>query len=273
MDIASALKRYDESVNPKGQTLPEEHRVYRVKVATAFLKAGVPFAKLECFRDILEENAFRLTDPRHMLHLVPFILEEEKSKIREEIKGKHLSIVFDGTSRLGEVLAVVFRFMHDWNVSQRLVRLQFLAKSVTGEELARELISILSVVYGVQSNLVLASMRDGASVNSAAMKVVKVIYPCIVDERCFSHTLDIVGSKFRTPVLTTFSTMWITLFSHSPKTKMLWKEFTGKASPTYSKTRWWSRWKVLHQMFLQFGDVEPFLTRNEDIGPALRSKL
>ena len=103
---------------------------------------------------------------------MPFILEEEKSKIREEIKGKHLSIVFDGTSRLGEVLAVVFRLMHDWKVSQRLVRLQFLAKSVTGEELARELISILSVVYGVQSNLVLASMRDGASVNSAAMKVV-----------------------------------------------------------------------------------------------------
>ena len=101
MDIADALRKYDESTQPKGQTLPDDQRVYRVKVVMAFLRAGIPIAKLEFLRDILEENALCLTDTRHMLDLVPFILEEERSRIKEEIQGKCLSLVFDGTSRLG----------------------------------------------------------------------------------------------------------------------------------------------------------------------------
>ena len=70
-DIASALKRYDETTQLKGQTLPDEQRIYRVKVVMAFLQAGIPISKLEYLRDILEENALRLTDTRHMLDLVP----------------------------------------------------------------------------------------------------------------------------------------------------------------------------------------------------------
>lgn len=60
VSIATALMKYDEKFNPKGQTLPDEHRVYRVKVMTAFLRAGIPITKLEYFCDILEENAYVL---------------------------------------------------------------------------------------------------------------------------------------------------------------------------------------------------------------------
>lgn len=81
VSIATALKKYNETVNPKGQTLQDEHRVYRVKVMTAFLRAGVPISKLEHFRDILEENALSLTERRHMTDLIPFILREEKSRV------------------------------------------------------------------------------------------------------------------------------------------------------------------------------------------------
>ena len=82
---------------------------------------------------------------------MPFILKQEKDLLRSEVKGKKLSMVFDSTSRLGEVLAVVIRFVDDWEVQQRLVRLEFLQKSVSGEELARQLISVLSVSLGVES--------------------------------------------------------------------------------------------------------------------------
>lgn len=52
---------------------------------------------------------------------------------------------FDGTTRLGEALSVVLRFVDEekWVIQQRLVRLRLLAKSLCGEEIARELISIL----------------------------------------------------------------------------------------------------------------------------------
>ena len=62
-------------------------------------------------------------------------------------------------------------------------------------------------------------MRDGASVNGVAMDVVKIVYPKIMDVRCFSHTLDLVGDKFKTPLLASFCSYWISLFTHSPKFK------------------------------------------------------
>ena len=45
------------------------------------------------------------------------------------------------------------------------MRLEFLAKSLTGEEIAQELINILSVQYGIESKYLLAAMRDGSSVS------------------------------------------------------------------------------------------------------------
>ena len=116
-------------------------------------------------------------------------------------------------------------------------------------------------------------MRDGASVNNVALRVFKVIYPNIMDVRCFSHTLDIVGNKFKTPLLATFSSYWISLFSYSPRTKMLWKDYTGQAMASYSKTRWWSKWEIFHQLMVHFGDLEPFLSAHPEIGPSLKLKL
>ena len=64
--------------------------MYRARVVMAFVKSGIPLAKLECpeMRSLLEENGFRLTDKRHMMDLVPFVLDQERKRIREEVKGK-----------------------------------------------------------------------------------------------------------------------------------------------------------------------------------------
>ena len=96
------------------------------------------------------------------------------------------------------------------------------------------------------------------------MNTVGIVYPSIVVVGCFSHTLDIVGEKFDTPNLGHCGY----LFSHSHKVKSLWKEQTGRAMANFSKTRWWSRWEVLHQVLQQFGDVVLFLNTNTDISPA-----
>ena len=73
--------------------------------------------------------------------------------------------MFDGTSRLREVLAVVIRYFDGWEIQQHLVRLEFLTKSMSGE-VARELINILLVMLGVESRLL--TTRDRTSVNNAA---------------------------------------------------------------------------------------------------------
>ena len=78
--------------------------------------------------------------------------------------------------------------------------------------------------------------------------------------------------KIDIPVLASFIQLWIALFSHSHKVKEMWKQQTGRLMASYSKTRWWSRWEVMHQLMLQFGDVEPFRTR-VDVSTSTRSQL
>ena len=102
-----------------------------------------------------------LSHSRHMMDLVPFILQDECSRTRSEVQGKYISIIFDGTTRLGEVLVVVLRYIEAWEIHQRLVRVDFLQKSLNAEELARQIV-------GVESGNLIAVMRDGASVNAAA---------------------------------------------------------------------------------------------------------
>ena len=67
-------------------------------------------------------------------------------KISKEIEGKKVSVIFDGTIRMGEAMAILVRFVSDdWRIEQQLICVQLLAKSLCGEEIARELISVLQV--------------------------------------------------------------------------------------------------------------------------------
>jgi len=132
---------------------------------------------------------------------------------------------------------------------------------------------LLSVTLGVESGNLIAVMRDGASVNAAAMRTLKIMYPDVLDIRCISHTLDLVGDKFKAPNLSLFFTLWISYFAHSSKLKALWKIQTGRSIATYSQTRWWSRWEVMQQAFVLFGDVEPFLWENEYAGSVMSPKV
>ena len=44
-----------------------------------------------------------------MSDLVPHRVTQEKADIKVEIQGKPVSVIFDGTARLGEVMAIVIR--------------------------------------------------------------------------------------------------------------------------------------------------------------------
>ena len=103
-------------------------------------------------------------------------------------------------------------------MQQRLVRMQMLSKSLAGEEIAIELINVLSVTYSIRPINILAAMRDRVATNNVAMHTLRIVYPLVVDIGCFSHTIDHVRSHFNIPTLSEFISLWISLFSHSPKT-------------------------------------------------------
>ena len=74
-------------------------------------------------------------------------------------------------------------------------------------------------------------MHDRASINLVALWTIKVLYNRLFD---VAHTLDRVGENMKTPVLDEFIKYWISLFSHSPKTRLAWTSMTGLTSPSYS---------------------------------------
>ena len=141
----------------------------------------------------------------------------------------------------------------DWVIQQRLIGLQLLAKSLTGEEIARELISVLQVDYRISPGALVGANR--ASTNSVAMTTLRVLYPDILDVGCCTHTNDHVGERFSTPALSEFVTAWINLFSHSPKARLAWQTCTGRATKLYSKTGWWTRYEVIAQLLEMFGKI------------------
>lgn len=253
-DIAEALVSSDKESHPVGETLPPDQRVYRIKVVMAFLRAGVPLSKMISFRELLEENAFRLSDRRHMSDVIPFISAQEREKIKEELCGKDISVIFDGTTQMGEAMGIVVRYIsHDWKIEQRLVHLQLLAQSMSGEEVAREVIATLSVSYSINPTSLLATKRDRAAVNNVALHTLKVVYPALLDIGCFSQTLDLVGSKFCAPNLVEFTMAWVSLFNNSPKAHLMWREQTGRSVTSYSQTHWWSRWEIMKQLLELYG--------------------
>ena len=108
-------------------------------------------------------------------------------------------------------------------------------------------------------------MRDRTSVNSVAMATLKLLYPSLLDVGCFSHTLDRIGEQFKVPIAVEFTRLWISLFSRSPKARLAWRSYCGRAVPTHSETRWWSQWEVMKQILEAVGEI--FVNNLDGDGP------
>ena len=234
---------------------------------TNFLREGIPIAKLDGLRPIMERNNFSLTQSSHIVEYIPFILSEEKARLQWLLRDKNIGIIVDGTTRLGEAIATVVRFLDGWTVRQVLVRLHTVAKPVTGQDLAKVIDRCLALEYQIDGERVVAAMRDGASVNGVAIRTLQVLYPNVFDVTCFSHPANNAGHHFQFPVLEKFIRLWVQLFSHSSKAKLAWKQRTSFSIKSYSETRWWSLWEVMHLTFTCFEDVKPFLEELYGVTP------
>jgi len=144
---------------------------------------------------------------------------------------------------------------------------------MTGQEIARVLVDTLSREYAVAPKYLLACMRDRAASNNVAVRFLKVMFTHMLDIGCFSHTLVLDGDKICIPHRSEFMLSWNSLFSHSVKAKVLWKEQTDRPIKSYCPTRWWSKWECMRQLLELFGDVQTFIQRNDDSATVTHSKL
>ena len=109
------------------------------------------------------------------VHCNKIVFKQEIENIKKELSSqkrettRDVSVIFDGSTRQGEAIAIIVRFVDDdWVMTQCLMRIDICSKSVNSEELARVLNEALCMEYGIRASPLLAAMRNGASVNQAA---------------------------------------------------------------------------------------------------------
>ena len=184
-----------------------------------------------------------------MRQLILFILQQEYECICQEVKGKDVAIIIDGTTRDVEALVVLVHFVESLTLKQRLVSFKLIKSSVNGDKLAQIIIEVLHRKINVQQNCLLAAMRDRASVNTKALQTVSVLYPDMIDIGCISHFLNKVGEKCHTPTLEPFMASWNLLFCTSIRARNVWKGISGRLMPRYNSIRWWSYWECARVVF------------------------
>ena len=188
-----------------------------------------------------------------------------------------MSVIFDGSTRQGEAIAIIVRFVDDdWVITQRLIRIDICSKSGNSEELTRVLNEALCMEeYGIRASALLAAMRDGASVNQAALNRIRFMFPELFNVVCFSHTLDNVGNHIVIPTLLEFGNLWIRLFSHSHKSKVSMERPNWTGPQNVQRNAVVVEVEVYKQLLEQFGDVSRFLQQAEadKIGPNIVSQL
>ena len=123
------------------------------------LAAGIAPAKLDVLRGLLKEEIPAST---LMRIFIPKVEAYEFKRLREEIKGQKVTVIFDGTTRLDEAIVVLLRWCPaDFSgVQMRLVTVATAEKHMDGPELCAFINNVLVNVLQIESYNVVVGARD-----------------------------------------------------------------------------------------------------------------
>ena len=113
--------------------------VYRYRCVENALYAGIELAKLDYMKPTLERSGVSMADASSLaMAFVPKIEAAELEKTRRDLAGALFCNVFDGTRRLGEVVAMVSRFCtRDFEIKHRLTMFKTVKVHTSGKQLAQ----------------------------------------------------------------------------------------------------------------------------------------
>lgn len=264
-----------------GGCVSEADQAFRFATVRTLMGSGIPFNKLERgLKTLLQRcGSASLGDTADLKRTyIPLVRNEEYELLKKELQGEYFSVIFDGTTRCGEVLAVVVRFCTaDFKIEHRLIALRTAAKHMSGAHLSAMIVRILLQTIGVDAlDRVLACSRDSCSTNGAAVTSLRMgALPNLFDVLCFSHTLHNCAKHMDLQVLESWLTPWFHLMSHSHAAKAKWRSLIETAPKLFSQTRWWSRLECANELGKYYGLITTFLDHlhEEKIAEASTSAL
>jgi hypothetical protein len=201
-----------------------------------------------------------------MDYTVP-LLTHERLILKSEINGQLVWLIFDGATRVAEVMCLIVRYVDsEYNVKQRLIRLKVCEGSFDGEELLAAITDIL-VEAGISYRQVLGTMTDMCAVNIKAMVAWVESYHAtyLLVFGCNSHTYDGCGGKAETPSLQVFWNVFISLSAVSTYAKATWVEAFGETLLSYSATRWWSQLMCKEQLRAVWPKLDEWIATEEGV--------
>ena len=276
IEIMSDLGQYfKENPDLAGGTVTPSAQLFRYRVTEAMMGAGIDVRKADKLRTLLERTGFPSTDSRHLKPFIPKVEASEFQTIVEELLEQFLFFIFDGTTRIGELLNVVARFCSaDFVLVQRLVLLETFLKSLNNVELSGVLTQLILTRLKVSIIKTIGFARDSASVNGAAARRLANTFTGALDMKCFCHTLCHLGEHFQFELLASFISAWINLIYRSPHAYSIWKAFVGSVEG-HSTVRWYNTAEIIMQLATSWSYVLIAIKKfiSEGVGIVTADKL
>ena len=186
-------------------TLSQDVLLFRWRVVETLMQEGIALNKVEALRGLLERGGEKLTSSTHMAEFIPKITDREMQIVMGEIKGEKGCIIFDGTTRLGEAIAALWRQCSpEFVIQTRLVAFRTTETHMSGDALYRLLCTILLRDLGKQPDEVIATARDSCATNGVAERLLMGLCPALAPNKCASHVLVGTGQHIKLPKLSLF---------------------------------------------------------------------
>lgn len=171
----------------------------------------------------------------------------EMESVLHDCKDRSISFCFDGTTDVAEVINIVVRFVTDcFKITQRVLALKLLSKSLDANELARFLVDTIILEKKIEKEHIHAAIRDGAPVNEAALNSLTFYFSTCAFPICLSHSANTAGAEIKKTAdnARCFISCWSLLISHCNHARMLFKEHSGVSVERLGKVRWFTLWEV-----------------------------
>lgn len=265
-----------DEASGKGTILTAAHRSYRMQVMMMWMQAGLPLSRIGVVQQVAAMPiTYSLSDHSNMAREhIPNVQQLLRKRVAAEIKGRDVSVCFDGSPFFGEAFALIVRFQDaHGDMQERLLRLRMLDRTMSGQDIAAVVRDILTKDFAIQPTNVLFFDRDGASANTRAMEFLKFAFSVSHDIVCISHTINNAGKRQTLEYASRFMALWNKIFAHSVNAKTAFKILVGKSQPTPSETRWWSFYEQCAFVSQHWAAVKPFLESDETHTEEARQNL
>lgn len=193
---------------------------------------------------------------------MPLLHKEERKSLRAEVAPNDLwpdlTIAFDGTPRVDEMLGITIRWVApDLSPQTRAYAIRLYSQSLDATTLGYELLQILEDIPAAN---IIAFSHDRCSVNMKALEnlrqTVKVRSgqaPAFLALPCLAHGLDNLGKKMPIADADTFVSRLLDMRSRSQKGRAVLKRYNVPLVPI-SQTRWYAKFE---QAMVVLDHIEP----------------